>query len=357
MLMRYKEDWPEAKKRLEAWWRGEVLDRVCLQVTAPRKDYVPREISRPEEPEVRWTDPEYIIESNEETFQATFWGGEAFPCLHVDLGPGIMAAFLGCEPVFSEETVWQKSSIIDWNDCRGLEFDSQNRWWRLAKEITRQAVERGKDKYFVTITDLGGAVDVLSHLRGPENLCTDLVLNPGKVKHFRDVLTRLWFRLYDELYQIVQTEREGSSSWLKVWSRGKMYPVQCDFSNLISPEMFVEFCLPELREQAGWLDNTIYHLDGPGELKHLDFILSIPGIDVVQWVPLPDKRRKVQWMPLLKRIQEAGKGINLLVEPDEVEPIMAALSPKGLLLRTECASEEEAKELLKKVEKWSCRSG
>ena len=35
--MHYKPDWPMAKKRLEAFWHNEILDRCCVAVFAPRK--------------------------------------------------------------------------------------------------------------------------------------------------------------------------------------------------------------------------------------------------------------------------------------------------------------------------------
>ena len=34
--MYYKEDWEASRKRFEALWQGETLDRCCISVTAPR---------------------------------------------------------------------------------------------------------------------------------------------------------------------------------------------------------------------------------------------------------------------------------------------------------------------------------
>ena len=36
--MYYKPDWPGAKKRLEAFWNNEIIDRCCVAVFAPRKN-------------------------------------------------------------------------------------------------------------------------------------------------------------------------------------------------------------------------------------------------------------------------------------------------------------------------------
>jgi hypothetical protein len=35
--MYYKPDWELAKKRIEAFWQNEVIDRCCVAVFAPRK--------------------------------------------------------------------------------------------------------------------------------------------------------------------------------------------------------------------------------------------------------------------------------------------------------------------------------
>jgi len=53
--MLYKEDWEQAKQRFLAWWNGEIIDRIALQVRAPRKSYRPRPLAPPLSLEARWT--------------------------------------------------------------------------------------------------------------------------------------------------------------------------------------------------------------------------------------------------------------------------------------------------------------
>ncbi len=53
-------------------------------------------------------------------------------------------------------------------------------------------------------------------------------------------------------------------------------------------------------------------------------------------------------IPRCRNILDRGRGLHLLVEPHEVEPILTAL-PDGLLLRTFVGTEEEADELLKEA--------
>jgi len=117
--------------------------------------------------------------------------------------------------------------------------------------------------------------------------------------------------------------------------------------------MFEEFFLPHVRAQAEWLDNAVYHLDGPDAIRHLDLLLDVPHIKAIQWVPGAGAPPQTRWISLHKRVQAAGKGVVIGVEKWEVEPLLRELSPEGLLLRTTCDSEVEARELLKNVTKWT----
>jgi len=56
-----------------------------------------------------------------------------------------------------------------------------------------------------------------------------------------------------------------------------------------------------------------------------------------------------KWIPLLQRIQGAGKLQVLNCQPWEVEPLLAALEPEGILLRTGCGSVREADALVQGV--------
>lgn len=357
MLMLYKEDWEDVARRFEAWWEGEVIDRVALQVTAPKNGYHGRSYAREphseipsleplKDPKRRWTDIEYVIAKNDEYFRSTFWGGEAFPCLWVNLGPDIFAAYLGCELSFAEDTTWSRPFIDSWEPFPRIELDPENAWWRLTKEMTAAAVEAGKGKYFVGITDIHGGGDALAAMRGPDRLCIDLLESPDKIKRAMESLKPIWYTVFEELHEIVQRRMKGSSTWLNVWSPDRMYPLSCDFSCMISPDMFSEFFLPEIIDQANWLDHSIYHLDGPGAIPHLDLLLEMEKLHGIQWVPGAASESMLKWVPLLRRIQRAGKILHLSVISEEVEPLLRELSPEGLMLSTSCDSEEDARQLL-----------
>lgn len=61
--------------------------------------------------------------------------------------------------------------------------------------------------------------------------------------------------------------------------------IQSDFSYMISPGFFDTYVKDEVNSTAGHMKNAFYHLDGVGQLPHLDSLLSLPNLQGIQWVP------------------------------------------------------------------------
>ena len=59
----------------------------------------------------------------------------------------------------------------------------------------------------------------------------------------------------------------------------------------------------------------------------------------------------LQWLPLIKRIQAAGKSVLVDLQLSELEPFINAMNPKGLYLCI-AASEEIQPDILKRLERW-----
>ncbi len=351
--MYFKPDWKESERRWEAWWEHELLDRALVAVTAPRDNPLPHAPV----PDIgtdwtaKWTDPQYLQPLHEAKFATTFYGGEALPLWWVNLGPGIMATYLGINPVFAESTVWfdQDRSIADWADAPQIELSPDNRWWNLTQRLAEAAMANAAGRYIVGTTDFGGPLDIVASLRGTSELLIDLIDSPDAVRSSSRKIVHVWHQYYDILDAQIRTVQDGTSAWLGLWSEQTWYPLQCDFCAMISPAMFEEFVLPDLEEQCRQLDKSIYHLDGPGEIPHLDMILAIPELTGIQWVP-GDGQEPVdsaRWLPLYRRIQAAGKNLVLNgARPERIPWMLRELQPEGLYISTSCRSQGEAEELL-----------
>jgi hypothetical protein len=103
------------------------------------------------------------------------------------------------------------------------------------------------------------------------------------------------------------------------------------------------------------VDHVMYHLDGPGALQHLDTLLSLPNLHGIQWVPGSGEAGPAhpKWRPLLRRIIAAGKRVHVGAAPEEIEELLSDIPADGLFISTWCASEGEARELLRKAEVWA----
>jgi len=360
--MEFKPDWEEAKQRLSAWWRCEVIDRFALQVTAPR-DKPFTDIPAPTPPESiidRWLDPDYRIRAAEHRFATTWYGGEAFPYFDPYLGPGSLGLFLGCEPVFSEDTVWYQACLRDLTEADSVSFHADNRWWQATKLLASEGVRRGKGRYLTSLPDLIENLDIAASLLGTRKLLHELADRPQLVHRLQRRVLELYFLCFDQLYAIVADEGGGCCfSAFSVWAPGKMAKVQCDLSAMISPRMFEEFVVPYLADQCERLDYTVYHLDGVDAVKHLDLLLSIPKLTALQWTPgvnKPDAGAE-EWLDIYRRARKAGKALLLLgVDRKDVRRLVEALGPEGLLIGTSASSQQEGEELLLAAETWTRKS-
>jgi hypothetical protein len=98
------------------------------------------------------------------------------------------------------------------------------------------------------------------------------------------------------------------------------------------------------------MDCPFYHLDGVGALNHLDSLLEIEQLQVIQWVPGAGKERLDRWYEVIRHILEAGKSVQLYADADEVDDLVEHVGARGVLV-TVTASREEAERLIDKYAK------
>jgi len=111
--------------------------------------------------------------------------------------------------------------------------------------------------------------------------------------------------------------------------------------------MFEEFVLPELEECSALFDYCTYHLDGIEQLRHLDMILSVKDIDVIQWTCVSGQPKPSANIEALQKIQKAGKGLVIIPPHDEIEFLLNNLSPRGLHLLIHAKNREQAEAIEK----------
>lgn len=353
MSLKWKPDWDAARENLVAWWqhRG-----TALCITAPREEPVEEapEPRRPEDIVRAWTDPAYRCSRAEYEMSRTFYGGEAFPYFDTHIGPGSLGTFLGSEPGFDERTVWYEPCITDPDAYGPIIFRTENnRWWRAHLALIEEGLRRARGRYLVGVPDLIENVDTLAAMRGTEPMLMDLIERPEWVKPRLVEINRAFFSTFEAMHARVRDEHGGNAFCaFRIWGPGRTAKVQCDFSCMISPEMFREFVVPPLAEQCQWLDWSMYHLDGTTAVQHLDALLEIEPLDAIEWTPQAGRPGggSPEWYDLYRRIKAGGKSVQAVgVEPEEVLPLLDAVGPEGMFVMSHPKSESAARELLRKA--------
>ena len=349
------EDWARLERNWSAWWAGE-LDRplVIIERLDPARPWdggLPPPYRLP----LDWP-ADKVLDFYEERLPHVRYYGDAWPKWWPNWGPGIAAGFLGCRVRPAEDTVWFEPPPATANRLAGAELrlglkNVNNPWWRRIRELTLRAVERWGGRVSIAHTDLGGNLDILSSFRTAHQLLLDVIERPADVERLVRRITQWWLKFYDELHAIIAPAGRGTTPWAPIWSPARTYMLQSDFAYMISPAMFERFVLPDLEACCNHLDHAFYHLDGKGQIAHLDMLLAIPRLRGVQWIPGSGQPSADQWPEVLGRIRRAGKLCQLFVSPTEAMHIVRELGGKGFALAVGAGdmTEKEIRNLIEEL--------
>lgn len=357
----WKENWDETRQRFLKWWnRDGLLVGLWGAFETPtcRHEQVPPP-AIPATLDERWCDPEFRAAENHHRLARSRFPLDVLPSAVADLGPGSLAAFLGSRPEFAEQTVWFHpiwDGLDDPENTPPLRFDPENPWWKLTETMLRRCVERGRGKYFVGCPDLIENMDVLSSLRGAQNLCVDLIERPEWVEQKIAEINEVWIEAYRRVHDIIRLE-DGSSAFgvFYIWGPGRVAKLQCDASAMFSTRMYRRFVQPALTRQCEFLDHSLYHLDGTQAIQHLDALLEIEPLDAIEWTPQAgiETGGNPRWYDLYRRILAAGKCVQVVnVETHELAPLLDAVGSKGVYVIAEARSERDLEQFATIAERY-----
>lgn len=361
----YKQNWEETRERFAVWWERRDVERPLLNVTAPKFSNsgsspsgvtgVYEKVAKKDRTDIEknWLDISGVLDQMEKTFEQTAYLGDAFPYVMAYLGPGSLGTFMGAIPRFRTDTVWYESHFQNIDEVE-LSLKRSSKWWRWSIDFTTIAARQCSGNYLVAIPDLIENLDTLAALVGPDKLLFYLMDAPLEIHRLQRQLLSLWSEAFDEHYRIVSDSNGWNSFSFDIWGPGKTAKLQCDFSAMISPAMFGEFVLPYLREQSDGLDHTLYHMDGPGALCHLDALLTIDSLDCINWSPGPGQpdAGDPYWDPTYRKILDAGKGIHVQMDASLIRDFLKRLGRKGVFVTTRTSTVQEGKELVDSSIRW-----
>jgi len=284
--------------------------------------------------------------------EETVFLGEAIPAFKINHGPDQFAAFLGAKlefPNASIHTNWVKPIVKDWKNFLPIKLDRNNPTFQSVLEFARLMAEHGKGRYLVCPIDAHSHADTLMALRGPEQYCTDFLTCPDLIKRAMSDMRKLFPVIYDAVYEAGNMGGEKGCCQEIIWSEGKCSRIQCDSIIMLGHEHFREFVLPAIEEEVAFLDHSIFHLDGVGAFRHLDDLLAIEKLDMIQLVPGAGQPPCHEWIDLLKKCLAADKGVQVYGREltfDRIKVLHRELGPKGVMYCPSTTDPDEARRII-----------
>jgi hypothetical protein len=352
-----KSDFAACMDRVEAWWDGEILDRVpvTIGVKSGRQSKPVR--GHHADLRARWMDVEYQVDRAESVLTASEFVAETFPRFFPNLGPEICSCAYGSPLIFTEGSSWSVPVLKNVRDVIGRKPDLENVYWQTIRKMVDLSLQRGAGRWVTTVTDLHTQGDLLASLREPQDFAVDFMDDFEGVQKALQYVAPHFQLFFDDLYtKRILPAGQPCATWGTVISRKKMYYVSCDFICMISPEHFQGAILPAIEHEMDSLDRRIFHLDGPGALKHLDALLATK-LHAIQWVYGAGHGPAAHWLPVYKRIQAKGKNSEVLCESiEDAREVMAACAPDGLWLAVAGSYDRQTVDaFLQEVAHWSQR--
>jgi hypothetical protein len=355
-VFEYKPDYEVTKQRIDAFWDREIVDRpvIMFGLLKPPEAQVPWPVSHHTTPAARWTDAEYHTDLAVAAMQNHEFLGDTLPVAYPNLGPELFSAFYGCPIHFGDYgTSWTDPVLEDWSEADRLQLDWDSPWLAKLHEMTDALLEAGKGKFITGMTDWHPGGDAIAAFRDPQRLAVDMLEHTDDIKRMLARLEGDYFKVYDLFYDKLRAAGQPISTWTMLVHDGKYYVPSNDFSIMISKRMFDDVFLPGIVNECRFLDRCIYHLDGPGALRHLDSLLGIKELHAVQWVFGAGNEGFHRWVDVYRKVQAAGKGIQVNCTYDELDQIMETLDPHGLFLAMDGVPDREAAlDMLARLEKW-----
>jgi len=382
----------ERYARFKSWWNGKgiVTASVINRFGTPKNVRELSNLMSREDaerlrlfsayPEKAYSHPEEAARLHDTLIRGSIWRPNMIPHAPTFIGPGSLCIFAGSEVESVNGAVWFHEHPAWDGDPNDILFDSENMWWKRTIRYIDALLEASGGEYYVAFPDLVENWDILASLAGPTKLLMDMHDQPELVHQQIQAVNQLYKEVYIRLYERIagsgaggrldevgklpaHSERQNrcaaapsvSARYASLyeafylWSPGKTAKLQCDGSAMFGTEMFREFVVPGLQEQAEYIDYTMYHLDGTQSIVHLDSILEMEELNAVEWTPQAGEPEGAdsRWYPMYRKILESGKSLQVLIDnPSGVVDLLNAIGTDGIYLLG--ISDEASAERLKK---------
>jgi hypothetical protein len=299
MRLENKPDFDACAARIDAWWQRQLADRPPVSIWTIESDFL----------------------------------SETFPYIELKIDPEVTATVFGADLEEFSGNVRALPLAATLRDIALLQPNFQAPLWQTMLRGIDQSLAIGRRAgRLICMPNLYTGPDLLATLRGPENLCIDLTDDPDGVLAAAHRCQDAFETMFDDAWRRISVAGfPCCTAWTPLLHTGPAYPIGCDFAGLISPAMYQRSLLPVIERAIGHLDRSLYHFDGERSLVHLDAVLALPRLDAVHYWPGPGEGPAARWTDVYRRIQAAGKALQLIAaDPADARTAAEGLRPEGV---------------------------
>ncbi|MBN2256238.1 MAG: hypothetical protein JW704_00150 [Anaerolineaceae bacterium] len=356
-MLSLKPNYDESKKRMDAFWERELIDRplVQIQLFKPAEEQVRLPVSGYTSKDDEWMDAGFQAEWNLTQLSNQLFLGDTMPVAYPNLDMELMAVAYGCPIQITADGAWYCKPIFQTAaDTQSMVFNWDHPTIKKVEEITSTLLETGTGTFITSLPGTHTGVDCLAALMGPMKLAAALINEPVSVRESLKRISNDYRRLFNCFFQKYIKAGQPITTWIPLVSDDKFDVIANDFSIMVSDTMYRDLFLEDVIQYCRFLDRSFYHIDGLGALRHLDAILEIGGVNGVQFAPPPGQADFCRWVPVYRRIQMARKCVQVNCDITDIDEVMNCLDPAGLYLVVHGVSDEEAAEaLIRRLEQWT----
>lgn len=337
--------WERVRERYRRFWElEEPLDRPVMQVQV-HVDAGSTPAWPVDNVELH-LDPRRAFERRQHYHSCWHYTGDLYPYFVPGWGPNLLASLLGGKVEFTERTAWIEPV---WDELEAeARIERDGIYWQALANHTRFFIEKLRGKSPLGWPDFGGIGDVIGALYGTQNMLLALAERPGRVKEAADRVASCLIEAHETVYEMTAPHFDGTSNWMPLWCHRKCVLAADDCMTMISPELYekVFFEATERFFKETCADYRLLHFHN-GAASYAGLLAESGLFDAIQWGIDPGCP-VMQDLGALKRLQRTGVRVFVgVLQPEEVEPLLRGLSPRGLLLLVQAPDDQAAKGILK----------
>lgn len=281
---------------------------------------------------------------------------DMLPVIWVNLGPAMMAAFMGCPIRFNSRTSWSEPILNDYSEIDNVYFDPDNRFFKGLADLLRLITERVGNDIAIGLPDVGpgSPADLAAAIRGRERFLVDLYRRPHDTKKLMEICVEAYVEIVKTFLESISHPYDGTTTgYLAHWMPPRASSIfQEDITVFLSPKMYHEHIRPFDEMVTNQFENSIFHCDGAWHI--IPDLLEIDEIGTIQFVNPPKGPHILQVEALYG--EKRKKPIIIQCENlDIIKRAIQAFGCKGLRIDTHASSVKEATKIVKAVKEFSQR--